>query len=495
MKLFTAAQFRNWDEATLASKQMTSLQLMETAAEACCKWIKEHFNNQKTCLVICGPGNNGGDGWAIARILQKSGFSIQVLSLPAKKYSADHIANRKRFKPKKGERILEDLNEIPVIDENWLVIDALFGTGLSKPITGMAAQWIKHINTSGATIISIDIPSGLPADEFAPGNPVVTSTHTLTFQLPKISFFYPEAAIHTGNIHVVDLGLDENYPASEKSNVQLVDLSMAKSLFQPLPIDAHKYNRGAALLYAGSKWMMGAAVLSATACLRSGAGVVAVFHQQESAGILPIAIPEALSSNDKTTTLWSKKKAIGFGPGLDIRDPFNTKMLKRLLADWDGPLVIDASGLGLLRPLLPLLKKRKNNAPLVLTPHTGEFDQLFGVAANSAARIKNAIAMASEYKCFLILKGHHSLIATPSGRYFFNSTGNPGMATAGSGDVLTGILTGLLAQGYDAQSACVLGVYMHGLAGDLAATAHSQPATIASDIINHLGKAYLQLMK
>lgn len=495
MKLFTAAQFRQWDAATMAGKQITSLQLMEIAAEACCHWISEQYSKKTTCLVVCGPGNNGGDGWAIARILQKAGFPIQVWSLPAKKHTADQIANRKRFKPKKGDRIFEDLNELPVIDKGWLVIDALFGTGLSKPVTGTAERWIKHINASGATIISIDIPSGMPADDFVPGISLIRATHTLTFQLPKISFFFPEAAIHTGNIHVLDLGLDEVYLASEKSNVRLVDLQMAKTLFQPLAIDAHKYNRGAALLYAGSRLMMGAAVLSATACLRSGAGVVTVFQQPETTGILPIAIPEALSSDDKTTSLWKKKKAIGFGPGLDVRDPFNSKMLKHLLADWDGPLVIDASGLGLMRPLLPQLKQRKNAAPVVLTPHTGEFDQLFGVAADPAARTKKAIAMAKEYRCFLILKGHHSLIATPSGHYFFNTTGNPGMATAGSGDVLTGILTGLLAQGYDATSACVLGVYLHGLAGDLAAEIHSQPATIASDIINHLGRAFIQLMK
>jgi ADP-dependent NAD(P)H-hydrate dehydratase / NAD(P)H-hydrate epimerase len=268
-----------------------------------------------------------------------------------------------------------------------------------------------------------------------------------------------------------------------------IDAALIHSIYRPRDEFAHKYDFGSALLYAGSKDMMGAAILCATAVLRSGAGLVTVYTTAATEAVMQIALPEAITTTEKDfSIIIQKKNVIGIGPGLEISDSYRT-LLKQIIEQWEQGLVIDASALTMLAAYPDLLTKRKQY-PAILTPHVGEFERLFGKAADHTDRIKMAMAKATELNCFIILKGHNTCVASPDGQGFFNTTGNAGMATAGSGDVLTGILTGLLAQGYSPLNACLLGVYIHGMAGDIAARKYSEEAMISGDIITCLGEAF-----
>jgi NAD(P)H-hydrate epimerase len=490
MKIFSAAQIRAWDQYTISNEPITSINLVERAAKACYRWIKENIEPGKNFIFFCGNGNNGSDGLAIARMLLADEQSVKVFILSADKRSADCEINLERLKALNiAVNEITDENNFPEIQESDLVIDALFGTGLNKPILGITEQLVRYINQSSASIISIDMPSGLFADTSSQGNSIINATDTLSFQCNKLAFMLAENAAFTGNIHLLNIRLHHDYYQNTESVFASIDQQLIHKIYKPRKQFTHKYSFGHALLYAGSKNMMGAAILSAKACLRSGAGLVTVHTEEKSIPVIQTALPEAIASNEDDFNLLSKKKAaIGIGPGLEQNDSNSTLLLK-LINTWDNPLVIDASALGLLQPLAFRLSQRKKN-PAILTPHTGEFENIFGKAPNDFERMQTAIRKAVQLNCYIILKGKNSLVACPDGKGYFNTTGNSGMATAGSGDVLTGILTGLLCQGYTAEQACLLGVYLHGLAGDIAAEKFSPEAMIAGDITEQLGAAY-----
>lgn len=492
MKIFPAAQIRAWDEYTIAHEPIASINLMERAAEALADWMVQLIAPHKTLCIFCGPGNNGGDGLALARLLQGQFSHIQVYLIASNKQSPDCRTNVERLQ-QLGITIHELANpaDFPPIGLDTVIVDALFGTGLNKPLEGLAEALVQHLNNSTATCISIDLPSGLLADTPTAGT-VIKATHTLSFQCPKLAFLLADNAALIGKVHILDIGLHPAYYNDTATPLQTVDAPLAQNLYQPRSATGHKYTFGHALLYAGSENMMGAAILSAKACLRSGAGLVTVHTEAAQKHIIPIALPEALVSDEAAfSTLVQKKAAIGIGPGW-ARNEHNAHLLEQILTDWEGPLVIDASALGLLVNCLPLLAAKKET-PAILTPHGGEFARLFGETANGFTQMDRALAMAATHHCWIVLKGPHTLIACPDGKAYFNTTGNSGMATAGSGDVLTGIITGLLAQGYPAQAACLLGVYLHGLAGDCAAAASSVEAMLAGDITEQLGKAFQTL--
>lgn len=492
MKIFSAAQIRAWDQYTIAHEPIASIDLMERAAQALAQWMTQHIPSHKTCCFFCGPGNNGGDGFALARLLQGQFSNIQVYAIASSKQSPDCLANAERLQ-QLGITIhaLASPADFPAIGLDDVIIDALFGTGLNKSLEGLAEELVQYLNNSGATCIGIDLPSGLLADGPTTGA-MIKATHTLSFQCPKLAFLLADNAAFIGEVHILDIGLHPAYYHDTATPLQTVDAPLAKTLYKPRLATGHKYTFGHALLYAGSDNMMGAAILSAKACLRSGAGLVTIHTQAALKHIIQIALPEALVSDEATlNTIVQKKAAIGIGPGWEPSE-YNQHLLEHLLTDWESPLVIDASALGLLAHGLPLLAAKKGT-PAILTPHGGEFARLFGESDNGFAQMNLALAMAQQHNCFIVLKGHHTLIACPDGTGYFNTTGNSGMATAGSGDVLTGIITGLLAQGYPAQSACLLGVYLHGLAGDLAAAASSEEAMMAGDITEQLGRAFRTL--
>jgi len=493
MKIFSAAQIKLWDQYTIQHEPVSSVDLMERASVACADWLLHRYNNQTIFTFFCGSGNNGGDGFAIARLLVVAGCTVKVYCLSAEKRSADNAINLERLKALDVD-IKELKNEagFPAIHSGAIVIEALFGTGLNKPLHGMAEKLVEHINDSMATVISIDLPAGLFADVSSIGNVVIKANYTLSFQLNKLAFLLDENAAFIGDVHLLNIGLHLDYYNQTASNFLVIDNDLIQSIYKPRNKIGHKYSYGHALLYAGSQPMMGAAILCAKACLRSGAGLVTLHIKEALMPVLQIALPEAISSDEKdTAVLQTKKAAIGIGPGLQINEE-NETLLQQVITDFSGPVVIDASGLALLKPQLDLLVKRKTDQS-ILSPHTGEFEKLFGKTSNDFERLQLAFQKAAQHNCCIILKGPHTLIACPDGNVYFNSTGNSGMATAGSGDVLTGILTGLLAQGYKAKDAAILGVYLHGLAGDYAAEALSKEAMLAGDIIEQLGTAYKEL--
>lgn len=495
MKIFSAAQIREWDQFTISHEPISSIDLMERAAANCANWITQHIPHNKKLIFFCGNGNNGGDGLAIARLLLKKRGNIAVHVLKTGSRSIDCEINLHRLMEMQAlVHTIEAADNFPEIDEDDIVIEALFGTGLSKPLEGIAQMLVQYINESAAIVISIDMPAGLFADSSSRGFTVIKATHTLSFQCPKLAFMMTENGEYTGDVTILDIGLHRKYSDDSITDIFTTGKEFIQSAFKPRKAFSHKYSYGHALLYAGSSTMMGAAVLSAESCLRSGTGLVTVHTAPALMPIIQTALPEAIASAENEFELISKKKAaIGFGPGLEITEA-NTDLLKKILTGWDGPAVVDASGLTLLQPLLELLPNKKGQ-PAILTPHCGEFEKLFGKQNNDFKQMELALQKAALLNCYIVLKGHHTLIACPDGEAWFNTTGNSGMSAAGSGDVLTGIITGLLAQGYTPKNASLLGVYLHGLAGDLAAAALSKEAMIAGDITQQLGNAFKELYK
>lgn len=500
MKILSAMQIRDWDEYTIQHEPISSINLMERAATKCSEWLMQQYPDATSFSVFCGKGNNGGDGLAIARMLMQQNYSVTIYILEfGHKGTDDFQTNLARLHqlPKADIHFIQSEEQFHDLPKDQLVIDALFGSGLNRNLEGVTAKLVEHINNSGCNIISIDIPSGLFVDHSSKGNAVIKATHTLSFQCYKLAFLVAENQDYTGALHILDIGLDNDYYNTVHCQFELIDDSVIHSIYKPRKRFAHKGNFGHALLVAGSYGKMGAAVLSAKACLRSGTGLLTCHIPKCGYEILQTAVPEAIVMADLNVELNTKIEddlakyvTIGIGPGIGTA-PVTKMMLRDLFDSYRSPVVLDADALNIIASQKDLLQLIP--AGSVLTPHPKEFERLFGETGNDFARIDLALEKAKELNCIIILKGHHSFIATADGRGFFNSTGNPGMATAGSGDVLTGILTGLLAQGYSTVEAAILGTYLHGLAGDIAAKALSMEAMLAGDIISNLGAAFSSL--
>ena len=494
MKIFSVAQIKKWDDYTIFNEPISSIHLMERAASACFTWLQTYFKKKHYYTIFCGIGNNGGDGLAIARMLLLAGKSVKVYILEGEKRSENFSFNLEQL-----HLILNDIQYINDINASTIkiegiIIDALLGSGLNRSLNGRIAQLVQFINQSENTIISIDIPTGLLADEATTGDTIIRADHTITFQSFKLAFVMSENNQFIGRLHILDIGLHPQFYNETTPSYKLIEQTEISLIYKPRNQFSHKYNFGHALLYAGSKNMMGAALLCAKACLRSGAGLVTLHTEEMYQSIVQIALPEAITSTENNIGLLCiKKAAIGIGPGLAISSA-NKELLLTLLETVTIPQVIDATALHLLSTENSILSK-PFKIPIILTPHSGEFEKLFGKTSNDFEKTALARKKSIELNCYIILKGHHSLVACLDGTAYFNSTGNAGMATAGSGDVLTGIITGLLAQGYSPKNACLLGVYLHGLAGDIAAKKISQESLIAGDIIDSIGEAFIAIQK
>lgn len=498
MKIFTAEQTRQWDQFTIANEPVSSVQLMERAAGRCTDWILQHFNADTEFLVFCGKGNNGGDGLVIARMLVSRNWNASVFILESNvEGSADFLANLKQFEEvKKVSRYIKKASDIPPIDKKQVVIDALYGSGLNRPLDKMASDLVKVLNNSGATILSIDIPSGLFADKNSTEFPVIQASYTLTFQRCKLAFLVAENAGYTGEIVVLDIGLHPLFEENTSSRFVLLQKNEISTIFKPRKKYSHKGNYGNAVIFSGSYGMMGAAILAVKAGLRSGAGKITAAIPSCGVYIMQVAVPEAICLPDSSenhlaniaeTSLY---EAVAIGPGIGI-NPDTIQWFEKIISSIKKPLVLDADALNIISHNQSLLQRIP--AGTILTPHPKEFERLFGKSQNDFERLELALQKASQLSIYIILKGFHSFIACPDGRGFFNSTGNPGMATAGSGDVLTGMIAGLLAQGFVPLDACKAGVFLHGLAGDIAAIENSEPGLVAGDIVDCIGKAYLEL--
>ena len=495
MKIFNAAQIRRWDQYTIEHEPVLSIDLMERAAAACANWIDQHFPNEAV-TIFCGKGNNGGDGLAIARLLSQRPVTVYILEF-GHKGTDDFQTNLSRLHQfPAGIRFIQVEESLASLTFSSIVIDALFGSGLNRALEGVSANLVDQINRSGAKIISIDLPSGLFADRSSSGNPIIRADHTLSFQTDKLALLAAENAPWSANVHILDIGLHQDFYDQEQTDSWLTDKSIIHDIFKRRNDFGHKGTYGHALMIAGSFGKIGAAVLSASACLRSGAGLVTCHLPRCGYEIMQTSLPEVMVSvdvnhsiNTAIETELDIYKAIGIGPGLGTASETRT-LLAEVFERYSLPIVLDADALNSIAKDPDMLSLVPHGS--ILTPHPKEFQRLFGDTANEFDRYQLASAKAKELGMVIILKGHHTLIALPDGRRFFNSTGNSGMATGGSGDVLTGLLTGLLAQGYSSAHASILGVYLHGLAGDLAAAEFSKEGMIAGDIISCIGNAFLQ---
>lgn len=497
MKIFSSAQVKKWDAYTIENKPVTSIDLMERAATACCNWLIGKNFGTSHFRIFCGKGNNGGDGLAIARLLIEHKCLVTVYILEFGNAGTDDFqANLVRLHEcSTNIHFLQSPDFFPKINSDDVIVDALYGTGLSKPLDGISAALVQHINNSGAIKISIDMPSGLFTDKTSKGNTIIKATHTLTFQNYKLAFLQAENETFCGIVHILHIGLHPAFEQDEAAAYELIDQDMIKSIYKPRSPFAHKGNYGHAALLCGSYGMMGAAVLSSLACLRSGAGKLTAYIPKCGYDILQTTVPEAMSfvaGEDRllSATDIEKFNSVGIGPGIGIH-PSHKKLIAEVFEKATASLVIDADALNIVAENKDLLKAIPGNS--ILTPHPKEFERLFGKTENDFERLQLAKRKSIEYQFYIILKGHYSFISTPDGKGYFNSTGNAGMATAGSGDVLTGIITGLLAQGYSPIESSLLGVYLHGLAGDIATVEYSEEALIAGDIIECIGDAFKTL--
>ena len=499
MKIFTSAQIHELDRYTIENEPIPSLNLMERAAKALTQAITEMYSVTTPVVVFAGPGNNGGDGLAVARLMAEKGYQVSVyLFNISGSLSPDCAANKQRIQENK--RILQFIEVVeefnpPVLEANMLVIDGLFGSGLNKPLAGGFASLVKYINSSPAQIVAIDVPSGLMTEDntYNVRANIIRATHTLTLQQLKLSFLFPENQQFVGNLRILDIRLSKEGMAKMEAQYTMVEENDVRKLMLTRSPFSHKGQMGNALLIAGSYCMAGAAVLAARACLRSGSGKVIVNSPKRNIPILQVSVPEAVIQTGAEETIFAEAvdtedfSALGIGPGLGQSEQTAIALIAQLRRT-QCPIVADADALNILANHRAWLQQLPQG--IILTPHPKEFDRLDGHSADSYERLVKASKLAERLKGYIVLKGHYTAICCPSGHVLFNSTGNAGMATAGSGDVLTGIITGLLARGYKPEDACVVGVYLHGLAGDIAAQELGQESLVASDLINYLPRAF-----
>lgn len=501
LSIYSVEQIRKWDTFTIENEPISSLDLMERASQAFVNEFCKRFSNRHFIYIFCGLGNNGGDGLAIARMLHLRGYAVEVFIVRfAEKYSEDFAHNYHRLGELLKIHEIRNSNQIPKIPEESILIDAIFGSGLSRPVQGIAKKVIAKVNEfrtkKNIQIISVDIASGLFADKLSENETIIQPDWTITFQSPKLSFLLPQNAPFVGAWEAIPIGLDEAFLTQETTTFQFVTESWIKSKLKKRSKFSHKGTFGRGLLIVGSYGKMGAAILATKATLKAGIGLLTV--QVPSCGyeILQTVVPEAMVITDGHPQFISKIEgtntfdtvAIGCGLGKEM---LTTQAMQAFLKTHFQPMILDADALNILSENPDLLKNIPQNS--ILTPHPREFERLAGKAKNDFHRLELLKNFAQKHQVFVVLKGAHTATATPDGMIYFNSTGNPGMATGGSGDVLTGILLALLAQGYSPLETALLGVFLHGKAGDLALKQESQESLLPSDLIQNLGRALKDL--
>ena len=502
MKIFTSAQIKELDKFTIENEPISSLNLMERAAQTMTRSITELWGTATPIVVFAGPGNNGGDALAIARMMADQGYQIVAYLFNISGHlSPDCAANKKLLEENKHiQQFFEVTQEFdpPVLDEKTLVIDGLFGSGLNKPLAGGFASLVKYINASPSKIVSIDAPSGLMAEDntYNIKANIIRAYLTLTLQQPKLSFFFAENQQFIGQLRVLDIRLSQEGIQKMDSSYTVIEENDIRNSLLPRNPYAHKGQMGHALLIAGSYCMAGAAILAAKACLRSGVGKLTVNSPRRNIPMIQQSVPEAIIKTGAEEIIFAESvdteeyNAMGIGPGLGQSEQTAIALIAQLRRT-QCPIVADADAINILANHRAWLQQLPKG--IILTPHPKEFDRLEGHSADSYERLTKACNLAERLQGIVILKGHYTAICMADGHVMFNPTGNAGMATAGSGDVLTGIITGLLARGYQPKEASMVGVYLHGLAGDLAAAELGEESLLASDIIQYLPRAFKRL--
>ncbi len=501
MKLFLAAQIRQADAYTIENEPIQSVDLMERAANACFTKLTELYLDAKCFKIFVGTGNNGGDGLVIAHLLAEQNIQVEVFVLRlSTTASPDFDVNFNRLKTIAKVPVSElfCVEDFPQLSPSDVVIDALFGSGLTRALTGLAADLVEHINASRAEIVAVDVPSGLFGEEnHTQRQVIVKAKHTITFEFPFLSFLFPENEAFVGQFHVVRIGIHPDFTSHTDTNYFLTERRDVQNMLHPRRKFSHKGTFGHTLILAGSYGKAGAQILACRAAHRAGVGLVTAAAVEKNYAVLLTASPETMvlpeinSDNLTELPILTTYSSVALGPGIGFA-PETVSMLFRLLETATIPLVLDADALTILAQHPDYLHKLPPNT--ILTPHPKEFERLVGKTENQYTRVQVLRNFAQKFKCIVVLKGAYSAVALPDGTVHFNSTGNAGMATGGSGDVLTGIIAALLAQNYLPNQAAVLGVYLHGLAGDCAAQMLSEQALIAGDIIDFLPEAWKKVV-
>jgi len=500
MKILSREQIRDADSYTIQNEPIASIDLMERAAKTFTRYVLKQFKIKKNVYIFCGKGNNGGDGLVVARLMLEKEINVFVFVVEhSSDASNDFQINLNRLNEKYPQRIkfLSDHNQEFSFHKDDIIIDALWGTGLTRPIVGFVKSIIEKINSSGSTIIALDIPSGTFCDQYNNDSSKIKADFTISFQNPKLAFFIPENEDYVGQWRIVDISLDKNFISNINNKHFYLLADKIKMILKPRKKFQHKGNFGHALIISGSYGKMGAAVLCTKACLKAGAGLVSAHIPECGYQIMQMSIPEAMvfiDNDEKITSKITSAKsfnAVGIGPGIGTHRK-TRKAFRKLLRSKPEKLVLDADAINIISRNKRILKLLPENT--ILTPHIGEFDRLAGKSNNHFERLEKAKLLAEKYWIIIVLKGHYTAIILPDSTIYFNSTGNPGMATGGSGDVLTGIIVSFLAQNYSPVDAALSGVFIHGLAGDISASEQNSISLIASDIITALPFAFNKIL-
>ncbi len=503
MKIFTSVQIHELDNYTIEHEPIKSIDLMERAAKTLTEAIVERWAMSVPIVVFAGPGNNGGDALAVARMLTERGYQVKTFLFNISgRLSADCAENKRRLSEvKKAKNLFTEVTlefDPPQLERGMLVVDGLFGSGLNKPLSGGFASLVKYINASHAEVVSIDMPSGLMTEDntYNVRTNIVRADLTLTLGQKKLAMLFAENQQYIGELRVLDIRLSREGIKKIDSQYTMLEEDDVRQLLLPRDPFAHKGTMGNALVIAGSYGMAGAAILATEACLRSGVGKVTCHSPRKNVTIMQTAVPEAVLQIDREETTFSEAvdtedfQAVGIGPGLGQTEQTAVAIISQIRRT-QCPLVCDADAINILSTHRAWMQQLPKD--IIMTPHPKEFDRLEGHSADSFERLSKARDLAQRLQAYVILKGHRTALCCPDGHIVFNTTGNAGMATGGSGDVLTGILTGLLARGYNRYDACVVGMYLHGLAGDIATRELGEESLIARDLIRYLPKAFLRL--
>lgn len=502
MKIFSREQIYEADHITVQRQNSSMTDLMERAGIEVFNWMHSRLQVVQVPIhVFCGIGNNGGDGLVVARHLLNHGYKVVVYVVKySEKRSNDFLINYDRIKKVTSDwpKIIKAKEEFPEINSEDIIVDAVFGIGLNREADNWVKKLFQHFRTSKAFTISIDMPSGLyldkvPEDE----NGVVWANCTLSFQFPKLVFFLPNTTKYTEEWDILDIGIDAEYIHKTEANIKLIDKEEAVLIYKPRAKFSHKGNFGHALIIGGSYGKIGAVTLSSKAALTSGAGLVTAYIPKCGYQILQSAFPEAMVITDNSEKIITdidfliEASAIGIGMGLGT-DPETVKAFESFLKNYKDPMVIDADALNILSKQKSLLKFLPKQS--VLTPHPKELERLIGTWKDDFDKLQKVQEFSKQHNIIVVIKGANTITVFED-KLYINSTGNPGLATAGSGDVLTGIITGLISQGYTPIDAAIFGVFLHGKSADIAVAGTGFESLIASDVIDHLGLAYLDLFE
>lgn len=502
MKILSAEQLAEADNFTIKNQNITSEELMERAATLVFQEIHNRLQGAPIPIkIFCGIGNNGGDGLVIGRHLIQHGYNVKIYTVAySDKRSEDFLANYEKIKEITNDwpGLIKEEDDIPEISTGDFVIDSIFGIGLNRPIEGWVATLVREINKSEAFVLSVDIPSGLFTDQSSGKDAaIIKANYTLTFEAPKLVFYLPETMEYVGDLQVLNIGLDKGFIAGLDSKIFLINRQDAAALYKPRTKNTHKGDYGNVLIAGGSYGKIGSVLLSATAALRTGTGLCSLYIPKCGYEIVQTGLPEAMvltGDNEKMLSKFPENldmDTIGFGMGAGTKEE-TIAAFKGLLKSVSSPILIDADGLNMLSKNQDLLEQLPKNS--VLTPHPGELKRLIGEWKDDFDKLKKAKDFTEKYGIILVIKGAHT-VTIKGAEIYINNSGNAGMATAGSGDVLSGVITSLIGQKYDPLAAAILGVYLHGISGDLTASEHGYEGVVSGEMAKNMGKAFKYLFQ